>query len=163
KRYSPPSVAVIDEAPKLVHDVLHSPGQPLDPASRAFFEPRFGYDFSRIRVHADREAARSARAIGALAYTVTNHIVLAEGSNSPPSSGDVVFAHELAHVVQQGGASTKGGSFACTAAREAGASRRPDSGRSTSQVSNPQIFRQTDSATGYDIGLNMPAFPCERA
>ncbi len=40
------------EAPPIIHDVLRSPGQPLDAASRAFMEPRFGYDFSRVRVHA---------------------------------------------------------------------------------------------------------------
>ncbi len=40
------------EAPPSVHDVLNSPGRPLDSAMRAFFEPRFGHDFSWVRVHA---------------------------------------------------------------------------------------------------------------
>jgi hypothetical protein len=53
--------------------VLRSPGQPLDTASRTFFESRFGYDFGRVRVHADTQAARAARVIGALAYNGELH------------------------------------------------------------------------------------------
>jgi len=60
------------EAPAIVHEVLHSPGQPLDASTRAFFEPRFGYDFSHVRVHTGSRAAESARSVAALAYTV-NH------------------------------------------------------------------------------------------
>lgn len=56
--------------PPIVHEVLRSPGQPLDPAARTLMEPRFGHDFSRVRVHADAAAHESARAVGALAYTV---------------------------------------------------------------------------------------------
>lgn len=60
-------------APPIVREVLRTPGQPLDSASRAYFEPRFGADFSRIRVHHDARAAASANAIGASAYTAGNH------------------------------------------------------------------------------------------
>jgi hypothetical protein len=56
------------EAPLSVHDVLRSPGRPLDFSTRAFMEPRFGHDFSRVRVHADAPAAESARSIEARAY-----------------------------------------------------------------------------------------------
>ena len=45
------------EAPPIVHEVLRSPGQPLDAATRAFMEPRFGHDFSKVRVHTDEKAA----------------------------------------------------------------------------------------------------------
>ena len=48
-----------DAVPAMVHDVLRSPGQPLDRASRAFFEPRFGHDFSNVRIHSDASAAQS--------------------------------------------------------------------------------------------------------
>src|SRR5579871_4132340 len=92
------------EAPPIVHDVLRSPGQPLDAASRAFMEPRFGYDFSRVRVHADSRAAKSAEAVNAQAYTVGSNIVF--GSNQGGAgnvSNQRLLAHELAHVVQQGG------------------------------------------------------------
>lgn len=92
-------------APTIVHEVLRSPGQPLDGATRAFMEPRFGYDFSQVRVHTDSQAAESARGVRALAYTVGKHIVFAEGQHSPGSvAGQRLFAHELTHVVQQGGA-----------------------------------------------------------
>ena len=47
--------------PSVVHDVLASPGQPLGAATRAFFEPRFGHDFSQVRVYTDEKAARSAK------------------------------------------------------------------------------------------------------
>jgi hypothetical protein len=82
--------------------VLHSPGHPLDSATRAFFQPRFGHDFARVRVHADDEAARSARASGALAYTVGNHIVFGHGQYAPETpAGKRLLAHELTHTLQQ--------------------------------------------------------------
>jgi hypothetical protein len=62
-------------APPIVHDVLSSPGEPLDAASRNFFELRFGHDFSRVRAR----AAASARAVNAHAYTVGSHLCLAAG------------------------------------------------------------------------------------
>lgn len=90
------------EAPRMVHEVLRSPGQPLDAATRAFFEPRFGYDFSNVRVHAGAVAAKSARGVQARAYTVGQDIVF--GSNVPAASNretKALLAHELSHVVQQ--------------------------------------------------------------
>jgi len=148
------------EAPAIVHEVLRSPGQPLDAATRAFMEPRFGhqqilprthisvsrkaanalsvvsaddssekeadriasdiirtpdrdassaastrdgYDFSRVRIHADSRAADSARSVGALAYTVGNDIVFSKGQYAPATTeGRRLLAHELAHVAQVG-------------------------------------------------------------
>lgn len=55
------------EVPPVVHEVLNSPGQPLDPNTRVFMESRFGHDFSQVRVHTDVKAAESARSIDALA------------------------------------------------------------------------------------------------
>jgi hypothetical protein len=90
-------------APPIVHDVLSSPGQPLDRAARNFFEPRFGADFSRVRVHLGSRAASSAGAVHAHAYTVGNDIVFGEGRYSPGSPpGRKLLAHELAHISQQG-------------------------------------------------------------
>ena len=88
-------------APLVVDEVLSSPGRPLDPATRAFMEPRFGYDFSDVRVHTDARAAESARAMDALAYTVGSNIVFDQGQYKPNSVQDHVLAHELTHVVQQ--------------------------------------------------------------
>jgi hypothetical protein len=89
-------------APPIVHEVLRSPGQPLDAATRAFFEPRFGHDFGRIRVHTDVSAAKSAALISARAYTVGRDLVFAEGQWQPSTAdGKKLLAHELAHVMQQ--------------------------------------------------------------
>src|SRR3954468_12144752 len=57
-----------------VADGLRSPGQPLDGETRVFMESRFGYDFSRVRVHADERASRSATGVNARAYTVGQNI-----------------------------------------------------------------------------------------
>src|SRR6266567_3648743 len=92
----------LDSVPPIVHEVLRSPGQPLDVKTRAFFEPRFGHNFSQVRVHADARAAESADAVAALAYTVDRDIVFSAGQYNPSiSAGQQVLAHELAHVVQQ--------------------------------------------------------------
>ena len=66
-------------APSLVHEVLRLPGQPLDPATRAFMEPRFGHDLSQVRVHIGAKAAESARAVNALAYSVGTSVVFGAG------------------------------------------------------------------------------------
>jgi len=90
------------EAPAIVAEVLRSPGKPLDTPTRAFFEPRFGRDFSQVRVHADDRASKSAQSIGAHAYTVGRHIVFAEGQYAPGSDrGRHLLAHELTHTIQQ--------------------------------------------------------------
>jgi hypothetical protein len=144
-------------APPIVHEVLRAPGQPLDAATRAFMEPRFGhwrrdivtgaaapqrassglaiephetdgereaeaiasrltqappaeapvngFDFSHVRMHADAQAAESARSVGALAYTVGEHVVFGTGQYAPDTPGGLqLLAHELTHVIQQGGA-----------------------------------------------------------
>lgn len=90
------------DVPTIVHDVLRSPGQGLDAATRMFMEPRFGRDFSQVRVHADGRAAESARAINARAYTVGRDIVFGAGEYGPrEAAGQKLLAHELAHTVQQ--------------------------------------------------------------
>ena len=89
--------------PPVVHEVLRSSGQPLDTNARAFMEPRFGHDFSRVRVHTGEKAAESARAVNALAYTVGRDVVFDTGQYAPATdAGRRLIAHELTHVVQQG-------------------------------------------------------------
>lgn len=88
--------------PSIVHDVLSSPGQQLDDTTRAFMEPRFGRDFSHVRVHADSRAAESAGAVNARAYTVGRNVVFGAAQYSPGTSeGRRLLAHELTHVAQQ--------------------------------------------------------------
>jgi hypothetical protein len=92
-------------APASVHEVLQLPGQPLAAATRGFLEPRFGHDFSRVRIHTGRTAMTSAAAMKARAYTVGANIVFGEGQYRPHSrEGLGLIAHELTHVVQQGSA-----------------------------------------------------------
>ena len=89
-------------APASVDDILNQAGEPLDTATRTAMETRFGADFSGVRVHTD---ARSAHGMDALAYTVGQDVVFAPGRYSPKTAmGRQLLAHELAHVVQQGGA-----------------------------------------------------------
>ena len=98
-----PGIAAVQAAPPIVDTVLGSPGHPLDAATRGIMEPRFGRDFSGIRVHTDARAADSARAVAARAYTVGRDIVFASGQFSPGSDAGLrLLAHELTHTVQQG-------------------------------------------------------------
>jgi hypothetical protein len=94
-----------DSAPPIVRDVVRSPGSPLDAGARGYFEPRLGHYFGNVRVHTDEQAARSARAVNARAYTVGDHIVFDTGRYSPMSHADgrLLLAHELTHVAQQRG------------------------------------------------------------
>ena len=91
------------EVPPIVHEVLRSSGHPLDPDTCAFMEPRFGHDFSRVRVHTDAKAAESARAVNSLAYTVGQDVVFGTGQYAPRTvKGQGLLAHELTHTIQQG-------------------------------------------------------------
>jgi hypothetical protein len=93
-----------DVAPPIVHEVLNSPGQPLDRTTREFFEPRFGMDFSKVRVHTGGLAASSAEAVNSLAYTVGNAIIMNSGQYQPhAATGQSLIAHELTHVAQNSG------------------------------------------------------------
>ena len=96
--------SIAAETPVFVHDVLRSPGRPLDPATRAFMEPRFGHDLSRVRLHTDGRASQSARAVSARAFTVGRDIEFGTGEYTPETAvGRRLLAHELTHVVQQHG------------------------------------------------------------
>lgn len=109
RRVSGSGLAGAGTAPQMLHDVLNSPGQPLDAATRAFFEARFDHDFGAVRVHADRDAAASALLVQARAYTVGTDLVFGDGGYVPgTASGRRLLAHELTHVVQQGQGDTQG-------------------------------------------------------
>ena len=100
--------------PPIVHEVLRSPGQPLDGDTRAFMEPRFGHDFSQVRVHSDVRAAESAKAVHAFAYTVGPNVVFGKGQYSPGTrDGQRLLAHELTHVLQQAEAAPASGPIRC--------------------------------------------------
>lgn len=116
------------------------PGQPLDAATRTFFEPRFGHDFSRVRVHTGTGAEQSAKDLSAHAYTMGNDVVFGAGRFAPGTiEGRRLMAHELAHVVQQAGGSVTSPPLA---------SHQPV--RALGQGASPQLSRgliQRDLAT----------------
>jgi hypothetical protein len=139
---------------------LAGSGSPLDPTTRASFEHRLGHDFSKVRIHADASAAESARAADALAYTVGHNVVFGAGQYRPATSeGRRLLAHELTHVVQQAGGSSRHARAYVTASvvqRQAGpaapgraAAPAPAYGRSCSPgVANPcQSARCTPAQT----------------
>lgn len=85
-------------------DAMRRGGAPLDQETRAFMEPRFGHDFSQVRIHTDTRAATIARSLNALAFTVGNDIAFAPGRYQPGSNaGRTLLAHELTHTIQQTG------------------------------------------------------------
>jgi hypothetical protein len=121
-----------------VVDVLSAgSGRSLDPAPRKELERRFGHDFGQVRVHTDDRAADSARRVGALAYTVGNHIVFGGGQYRPTErAGGRLLAHELTHALQQSSSSSEiPSSEASTVTTERGA--RPPAADSSGQGPRP--------------------------
>ncbi len=81
---------------------IHGSDWALSSQERSFFEPRFGHDFSQVRIHADTKSAQLADALNADAFTVGRDIYFGTGRYQPGSpTGQRLLAHELAHVVQQ--------------------------------------------------------------
>jgi hypothetical protein len=79
-------------------------GQPLDARVRGDMEEAFGTDFDGVRIHADAAADRLSRSVNAQAFTTGQDVFFREGTYDPgSSSGRVLLAHELTHVVQQTG------------------------------------------------------------
>ena len=98
---SSPEQAIEHDADTMAQRALHSApprssgprmanaagaGLSLPAAVRSDLEPRFGWDFSRVRVHADGEAARAANAVQARAYTVGRDIVFGAGEYAPATA-----------------------------------------------------------------------------
>lgn len=102
QRFTGHATGHADMAPTSVDRILASPGRPLNPALQQDMEQRFGYDFSRVRVHSGGAAEQSALDVNAHAYTVGRDIVFAAGRFAPGThEGRRLLAHELTHVVQQ--------------------------------------------------------------
>jgi hypothetical protein len=110
RRHATGGARRLGAAPPIVDAVLRSPGQPLDGSARSAMGPRFGHDFSNVRIHADSAADESARAVNARAYTVGRDIVFGSGEYAPHTpAGRRLLAHELTHVVQQKGSESSSG------------------------------------------------------
>jgi hypothetical protein len=98
-------VPVVDGALENSIRSIAGGGQPLSGSLRTFMEPRFGADFSGVRVHADTRAHSLARSVEARAFTVGNNIVFGAGQYAPETeSGRRLLAHELTHTLQQSSA-----------------------------------------------------------
>ncbi len=79
-------------------------GRPMDSGSRSQMESAFGVDFSGVRIHTGTQPDILNRAVDAVAFTTGRDIFFRDGSYNPDSSsGKELLAHELTHVVQQGG------------------------------------------------------------
>lgn len=100
----PPRSRVIPtpSAAALAYQAIFGPylgGRPLDIEARAYFEPRLGFDFGRVRIHDDVDAATAAREVDAAAFTSGEHVFF-DGPAPSVHNGQIphVLAHELAHV-----------------------------------------------------------------
>ena len=93
-------------------NVLREGGQPLPDSVRVLFEPFFGHDFSRVRVHTNTLAAETAQTLNARAFTFGRDVVFGAGQYAPGTTkGQQLLAHELTHVVQQGDSTSQGTSL----------------------------------------------------
>ena len=125
------------DAPTSVDRALAGPGRPLEAGLRRHMEDRFGYDFSRVRLHTDAAAAHSARDVDAQAYTVGNDIVFGAGRFAPAThEGRRLIAHELTHVVQQSGADAHARARVQQSPNEPAPAQFPDAGQH-SRIATP--------------------------
>ena len=118
------AISSLGEAPGVAARIqaLRGGGRPLPEATRRFFEPRFGADFSQVRVHAHREAAELAHTLDARAFTVGRDLVFGSEQYAPNTNeGKRLLAHELTHFIQQGGV----GETADSAGRDVAIARSP--------------------------------------
>jgi hypothetical protein len=93
----------LDEITDDIGSVRPREGFPYDASTKEFMESRFGYDFNNVKVHTGELADRSANPINALAYSVGNDIVFAQGQYQPNTlQGTRLLAHELTHTIQLG-------------------------------------------------------------
>ncbi|MFF2505722.1 DUF4157 domain-containing protein [Streptomyces sp. NPDC058067] len=82
-------------------DIVSGAGQPLDVGVRRELEEQLGHDFSRVRLHTDRDAGALTDLLGADAVAVGQDIFFREGAFRPGTTdGQRLLAHELLHTVQ---------------------------------------------------------------
>lgn len=137
-------------APPIVPEMLRSSGQPLDASTCDFMESRFGQDFSQVQIHTNPQAAASARALNAHAYTVGSHIAFGEGQYAPATmSGQRLLAHELTHVVQQQGGAGVGLAMRDTPdAGVTGPAAKPQTTAAAKNPDDPMLWFQDPKVAG---------------
>jgi len=136
-------------------DGLRGGGQPLDRATRAYMEPRFGYDFGQVRIHTDAGAADTARSVQARAFTLGRDVVFGASEYRPGTeAGRRLLAHELTHVVQQRSAPPHQdqGAVSDAPAQAPPAAFSPLAARHTVQAGPIQRFSDTQFGTSPPSG-----------
>ncbi len=140
--------------PSMLHDVLTSPGHPLDQPTREFMESRFAYNFSHVRVHTDTKSYNSAKMVNAQAYTVGSNIVFGKGNySSTTSAGRKLLAHELTHVVQQRGIKGASNKTRITVSKPTDATEH-EADTIANQVVSGEVQRNANQASQLDSGLH---------
>lgn len=125
---------------------LRGSGQPLPQSTRKFFEPRFGHDFSQVRVHTDTAAAGTAQAVSARAFTLGKDVVFGTGQYSPNTrDGKKLLAHELTHVIQQQGMGT-------SSLQRLTEVEKTENLKSPKYAGNPRLEKAFDNAPSLGIG-----------
>ncbi len=132
---------------------LKGGGRQLSKSERDFFEPRFGADFSNIRVHTDGKATETTKAINAQAFTVGNNVVFGKGRYSPESdSGRRLMAHELVHTIQQGRAKVIN-NIQCDFAVAPTTPNRPVRALSASQIRDAITYNRARHTDANEVAL----------
>jgi peptidoglycan hydrolase-like protein with peptidoglycan-binding domain len=145
--------APLASAPRVVEQVLSSPGRSLEGPLRGAMEAGFGRDFSDVRVHTDAQAAESARAVNARAYTVEQEIVFATGRYAPETSaGRRLLAHELCHVLQQAGVSRGGPGGSSERLQRLTEEEKDEDLKSAKFAGQPRLERAFDNSPPLGIG-----------
>jgi hypothetical protein len=148
--YSPRATSAVAEG-------LGSPGRPLDPATRSYFEPRLRYNLADIRVHADAGAARSAAEMGAAAYTVGSDIVFGAGQFQPSTpAGRWLLGHELIHTMQQAGQAEAHADTVGVSAPDGGTERAADAANRAVAAGRPVSVDRAPVSVARQV-IDMPA------
>lgn len=153
---APANADIPGRVPSTVQNVLASPGKPLDAATRAYMEPRFGHNFSQVRIHDDTQAADSAKAINAQAYTVGRDMVFGARQFSPHTSdGRKLLAHELTHVLQQGGTAFQAGNALRISAPDDALEHQAEAAaESSTGIPSPTNNVRTPAFTSSGVGIS---------
>ena len=157
----------LSSVPPIVHEVIQSPGKPLDTDTRALMEPRLGHDFANVRVHTYTRAAESAQAVDALAYTVGRDVVFGARQYEPGTTeGRRLLAHELTHVVQQGPGEPATPAFQAIGAPSSPAEREAEQaasritqgerGTASAGIASGTLQRQETEDDEYRLRLGQP-------
>lgn len=164
RKESQPGIVHADTGLASYVNNLGGSGSPLPHSTRNFFETRFGYDFSNVRVHTGSVATKSAENINALAYTRGNNIVFNRNQYSPSTQhGKRLLAHELTHVIQQSNLQLPAKNSISSADSLAYQGVNSISKLPINQnISGPIMQRQVASEPAYNINLVYPPNHTER-